>query len=135
MRKRPSISLKVKLAATLLTIVRPNERGELERVIPHEQARKMTADQVISLFHFDHWPIRHADGGPAAPWNLEPRPILEHRRKSAKIDAPQMAKSRRLAGARTEDAPQKPPKPKTVIPGSKASPWRKRMNGHVERRT
>ncbi|MDB5501230.1 MAG: hypothetical protein JWR89_1132 [Tardiphaga sp.] len=96
---RKSISLRTKLASALLTIVRPNDRGELERVIPHDMARQMSDDQIISLFHFDHYPIPHAHLGPDEAWNLEPRPIVEHRGVTAKIDVPRIAKAKRLAKA------------------------------------
>jgi hypothetical protein len=103
MSKRPHISLRTKLAAALLTIVRPDEHGRLVRVISHSDARKMTADQIISLYNFDHWPVRFADGGPCEPWNLEPRPIIEHRTKTAKKDAPEMKKARRIAKRRAAE--------------------------------
>lgn len=96
MSKRAHISDRTKLAATLLQMLRPNDAGQLVPVIPHEHARLMTADQIISLFHFDHYPLCKADGGPDEPWNLEPRPIREHREKTAKVDVPQMAKTRRV---------------------------------------
>lgn len=95
---RKPIPLKVKLAAALLTMKRPNEAGILVRVISYERAKKMTADQIIAEFHFDHYPIRHADGGPCEPWNIEPRPVAEHLKKTAEIDIPQLAKQKRLRG-------------------------------------
>jgi len=100
--KRPHISLKTKLAAALCTIVRPDETGRLVRVISHADAKKMTADQVLSVFTWDHYPIRFSDGGPCAHWNLEPRPILEHRHKTAKKDAPEMKKARKIAKRQAE---------------------------------
>jgi hypothetical protein len=51
----------------------------------------MTSAQIISLFEFDHYPIRAEAGGPALPWNLVPRLIRAHRRKTAKIDIPEIA--------------------------------------------
>jgi hypothetical protein len=62
--------------------------------IPHEHAKLMTAAQVISLFQFDHYPIRKADGGPDEPWNLRPLGIMAHRVKTAEKDAPEMARNR-----------------------------------------
>lgn len=56
----------------------------------------MTAHQIISLFQFDHCPIRHEAGGPDEPWNLEPRLIVPHRVKTATIDAPEIAKIKRV---------------------------------------
>ena len=102
MSKRPHISLKIKLAAALCTIVRPDETGRLVRVISHADAKKMTADQVLSVFTWDHYPIRFSDGGPCTHWNLEPRPILEHRHKTAKKDAPEMKKARKIAKRQAE---------------------------------
>ena len=83
---RDHIPLKVKLAAALLKL------GD----IPYSDARQMSADQICALYNFDHDPIRVADGGVSEPWNLTPRLIKEHRTKTAKIDVPQIAKSRRL---------------------------------------
>lgn len=102
MSPRAHIPLKVKLAAALLQMLRPDENGKLVPVIPHEDAKHMTADQIISLFNFDHTPIPKAHGGPDAPWNLEPRPILEHRRKTAKVDVPMIAKTDRIIDAQAE---------------------------------
>jgi hypothetical protein len=86
MAKRSHINMETKLAAALLS------RGE----IPYEDSKLMTASQICSLYHFDHHPIRVADGGETVPWNLTPRFIGEHRAKTAKIDQPQLAKQRRI---------------------------------------
>lgn len=102
---RRKLSLKAKLAATLLKL------GH----IPYEHSKQMTADQIISLFHFDHWPIRHADGGPDEPWNLEPRLIADHREKTAVIDVPQIAKGKRIRGE-TRNGPRR------KIP-ARVDPW------------
>lgn len=93
MSKRDHISLKTKLAAALL-MLRDDETGEL--LIAHEHAKLLVAEQIISLFQADHYPIRKDDGGPDEPWNLTFRLIVAHRKKTAKIDIPQMAKSARL---------------------------------------
>lgn len=90
------IPLKAKLASALLQMVRPNDKGEFERIIPHEDAKQMTDEQVISLFQFDHDPIREADGGQTIGWNLTPRLIVAHRIKTAKKDIPEMAKAKRI---------------------------------------
>jgi hypothetical protein len=68
-------------------------------LIPWEHAKQMTSAQIISLFHFDHYPIRHEAGGPSLPWNLVPRLIRAHRRKTAKIDQPEIAKIARVQAA------------------------------------
>jgi len=97
--KRPHISLTTKLAATLLEISHLRAKLDLarEEEIPYEDSKLMTAAQINSLFTFDHYPIRHVDGGPVEPWNLVPRFIGAHRTKTAKVDQPQIAKDRAIA--------------------------------------
>lgn len=73
-------SLSVKLAAALLAL--RDETGE--PLIPYEHAKLMTADQVASLFRFDHYPIRWTDGGPTLPWNIVPRLIAADKHKTFK---------------------------------------------------
>jgi len=79
--------LRIKLASALLAL------GD----IPHEHAKQMSAEQIISLYQFDHYPIRACDGGPFRPWNLRPLLIAEHRRKTAEIDHPAIAKDKRVS--------------------------------------
>ncbi len=62
----------------------------------------MSAEQIISLFAFDHYPIRHEAGGPDEPWNLQPRLILEHRIKTATVDVPEIAKIKRVTKKQEE---------------------------------
>lgn len=92
MSKRKAVPLEVKVAAALLML--KDEHGE--RLIPHEHAKLMSAGQILSLFHWDHYPVRHEDGGPDEPWNLTPRFAEAHREKTAKVDAPEAAKGRHL---------------------------------------
>lgn len=80
------MNLKIKLAATLLQL------GD----IPYDDGVQMTAEQIISLYQWDHFPVRKCDGGPDEPWNLVPRLIAEHRTKTATIDQPQIAKGKRI---------------------------------------
>lgn len=94
--KRKHISLKVKLASALLKMLKPDDAGVLRPVIPFDQAKSMTADQIISRFHFNHHPIPHACGGPDEPWNLDPEPSEHHREITAKIDIPRIAKEKRV---------------------------------------
>jgi hypothetical protein len=97
--KRAHISLKTKLAATLLNMLRSERTfaGEVwVPIIPHEEAKTLTADEIIARFHFDHYPIPHAQGGPDEPWNLTPMPTFDHKEKTAKIDVPQIAKTKRV---------------------------------------
>ena len=93
--------MKVQLAAMLLT-VRVEENGELVPFIDHDTAKLLTADQIISLFHKDHWPIRKEQGGPDLPWNIIFRPIMAHRHKTATKDIPEIAKGHRITAANEE---------------------------------
>jgi hypothetical protein len=126
--KRSHIPYATKLASALLTIVRPDETGKMVPVISYEESKKMTAEQVIARFRFDHYPIPHAQGGPDHHSNLVPRPVAEHDEKTAKIDVPQIAKTKRiakdvdahrarmLAKLTGEDPPPTARKPKSKIP-------------------
>lgn len=82
--RRRKIGTKTKLAAALLML------GH----IPYEDAKLMTADQIISLFHFDHG-ILHAFEPINEPWNLTPRLIKAHREKSRR-DTSIVAKAKRI---------------------------------------
>jgi hypothetical protein len=62
----------------------------------------MTEDQVLSIFHFDHYPTAKYQGGEDVHHNLVPRPIIEHRTKSARIDKPAFNKALRLSEAQEE---------------------------------
>jgi len=77
---------KLRLASALLA------RGE----IPYEQSKKMSNEQIIAHYEWDHYPVRKCDGGPDEAWNLVPRLIEAHRVKTATIDAPAIAKGRRI---------------------------------------
>lgn len=99
---RRHISLTTKLAAALLTIRRPNENGELVPVISFEEAQKLTDAEIIAKYHFDHYPIPHALGGPDRAWNLQPLPKDTHGEKTAKIDIPRIAKAKRIGKAEEE---------------------------------
>ena len=143
--RRKHIPLKTKLAAALCQMLRPNAEGNLEPVIDHESSKAMTEDQVLSVFNWDHYPVPKHRDGPDTHWNLTPRPIIEHRHKSATIDTPGAAKDARLDAKQTafrsrmlakigrveETKQEKTGRP---IDGSKRSPWKKKINGRVERR-
>lgn len=103
--------------------------------IPYNDAKLMTASQIISLYHFDHG-MRHAEEGPAVFWNYTPRLIQAHREKTNKIDLPEIAKNKRIIRAfdehkaamalkwiiptqRQEEAMSKP---RQKIP-QRANPW------------
>lgn len=102
MTARAHISLKEKLAAALCQMLCDDGTGKLVPVIPYDDAKRMTADQVLSLWRWDHYPVRHADGGPDKHFNLVPRLIREHREKTAKVDVPQIRKADRIR--RADDA-------------------------------
>jgi hypothetical protein len=79
--------------------------------IPFEHRKLMTAEQVLSLFNFDHDPLPHAKpfDGPNVHWNCTPRLIyggslagMGHREKTAKHDVPQIARARRLSEKQEE---------------------------------
>ena len=92
---RAHISLKTRLAAAVCALLD----------IPHEHAELMHEDQVLSLVQWDHYPVRYADGiklgkSPADlnhHSNIQPLPIMAHRKKTSSVDIPQMAKSERCA--------------------------------------
>jgi hypothetical protein len=88
--KRKPPSMAEKLASALLELQRL--RGD---PIPREHAKMMSAEQINSLFQFDH-AHRHANGGSTHPTNLTPLLIGEHREKTAKVDVPELAKGDRL---------------------------------------
>lgn len=70
-------------------------------IIPYSDAKKMTEDQLLSLWHFDH-NILHETGHPDRDkfWNLTPMLIQPHREKT-KHDAAIIAKGRRIRGKLT----------------------------------
>lgn len=93
MSDRDHISLKTTLAAAICQLLG----------IPHEHAKLMTADQVISLIARDHYPIRRDDGLKLGMTveevdhhsNIFIRSIMAHRTKTADIDQPAIAKTKR----------------------------------------
>jgi hypothetical protein len=85
-RARKEPTLRDKLAAAL------RELGG----IPFDHAKLMTADQIISLFQFNHV-LYHAQDGSDEHWNLEPMFIRAHRKITAERDVPQIAKTRRIS--------------------------------------
>jgi predicted acylesterase/phospholipase RssA len=77
--------------------MRPTADGGWTKIIPFSQAQRMTDDEIIACFHFNHFPIPHSQGGPDCAWNLDPMPVAEHQEVTAKKDIPQIAKTKRLA--------------------------------------
>jgi 5-methylcytosine-specific restriction protein A len=82
----------------------------------------------------ERWEVSHriplAAGGEDAPENRFPVHYKCHRRQTSEVDAPLIAKTRRqrqkAIGIRSTSRP---------MPGSKASGWKRRMDGTTERRT
>lgn len=122
MSQRKHLSLKTRLAAALLQMKRMDENGQIVRVIPHQEAKTLTADQIISRFQFDHYPIPHAEGGPDEPWNIDPSPTPEHREKTAKVDVPTIAKSKRVRAKQAAHAAAMEP---DAEPPRRRSRWAK----------
>jgi hypothetical protein len=100
MPPRKGIPMKTKLCAALCSLVH-EEDGQLVPVIPRDEAKKLTEDEVLARFEFDH-AVHHAIGGAEQHWNLTPRAKAHHRQKTAKQDIPQIAKTKRLEKATEE---------------------------------
>src|SRR5260370_23984147 len=84
--KRKHISLKTKLAAALSQLF-----------LTHQEARLASEEEVLKLVNWEHYPIPHAHRGPDTHWNLVPTLRAAHREKTAKIDVPQIAKTKRIS--------------------------------------
>lgn len=87
MTARARINMETKLASALLAL------GH----VPYDDAKKMSAAQLCSLYHFDHG-ILHGVEINNEFWNLTPRLISPHREKS-RTDTGIVAKIKRLARA------------------------------------
>lgn len=131
--RRHHLSLTTKLASALLHMVRQDEDGKFVPVIPHTEAKTMTADEIVARFDFDHV-VFHAIGGDIRPSNLTPRLRAEHRDKTAKVDIPAIAKVKRLSKseeefrARITARDRGEPKPTGKIP---SRPWSKRQRSEA----
>ncbi len=93
-RRDPNLTEKLASALAELTWLRGDP-------IPIEHLRQMSAEQICSLFEWDHARRVH-DGGDNHPLNLTPRFPEPHGEKTAKIDVPQIRKGQRLAAAQDE---------------------------------
>jgi hypothetical protein len=97
-RPRKKISDSTKLASALRELamtLRVEKDGQLVPAITHQQAKSMSGKEIEALWHFDH-NIPHAIGGTDDHWNLTPRLVDDHRAKTAKLDVPQIAKTKRI---------------------------------------
>jgi 5-methylcytosine-specific restriction protein A len=79
------------------------------------------------------WEVDHiipvALGGSPHPDNLQVLCAACHGSKTSRRDTPALAKAKRVR-ARHLGATR----PDTILPGSRRSPWKKRVDGRVERR-
>ena len=98
-RRKPP-SLREKLAAVLVTWMAPDADGKLCRVISQDEARTMSADDVLRRFDWDHvFPV--ALGGDNRPLNLQPLPVPAHKiktRRDRKNISKQNRREKRAAG-------------------------------------
>jgi hypothetical protein len=95
--KRKYISWKTKCAAAVLHAMAVQERFGLYPQRWYDDAKKMTEDQFLSLFQWDHYPHLHESEHPDRDqfWNLAPMLIRDHSLKT-KADAKVIAKGRRI---------------------------------------
>lgn len=89
MTRRAHISDRTKLAALVCELL----------AIPHEHQLLMHQDHVLSLVHWDHYPVPKALGGSDRFSNLRALLVATHRVITAKRDVPTIAKVKRLARA------------------------------------
>jgi hypothetical protein len=131
--KRKHISWKTRCAAALLSTFQCRNM--------YDDAKQMTEDQFLSLFHWDHnilYETGHEDRDQF--WNLTPMLIKKHREKT-KQDARVIAKSRRirakfppLAQIKHEGKPYDPWKPARIRSRGFDKTLRKKMDGTVVKR-
>jgi len=109
-RRKPP-TLRQKLASALLLMVRhdgfhDDGQARYVPVIPFEEARQLTADEIIARFEFDHG-VYVTWGGSNHPTNLTPRLVPIHRAKT-KRDRKNIDKVRRADKRRTGKKPKRP---------------------------
>lgn len=100
-RARGYISFKTKLVAALCQM-RHEVDGKWELILTHDEAKALSEDQILSIFHWDHDPIPHAEGGEDTHYNLTPKLIPGHKKKTATVDVPGIAKRKRVATGHIE---------------------------------
>ena len=135
-------NLSTQVACLLLEVLDRRGQG-----ISYQDAKKMTVKEICALVRWDHV-VHDVWGGTLHPTNLVPRLVAESRKRAATKDIPEIAKSKRIQRKRAA-APltravermiaidvrgEKADRPKAVMPGSKASPWKRKLNGKTERR-
>ena len=137
-RPRKHIRADERVAAALSMLLPADQRDAM-------RANRVQARAVLRLFHFDHVQL-HALGGADSWWNLTPLQVGVHMVKSAR-DTSIVAKVDRIIareGGHREamDRLLKPTKRTTghpgrvarPFPGGRASGWRRKVDGTVERR-
>ncbi len=113
-RKQPN--LREQLAAALLQLS--------GCPITYQEARELTAKQIIARHQLHHWTYVAVLGGSNHPTNMSWMATAAHRARTTKIDIPAIAKLKRHGRKRKGPS----------MPGSKDSPFKKRMDGTTERR-
>lgn len=134
-RDRKHITPKTKLAAAI---------GAL--FLTYDERKLLSEDQVLSLVHWDHDPIPHAEDGTDDHFNLTPALIGGHRVKTATVDIPGIAKRKRvseaeqafrnrlLAKTQPDAAQVVPSRPKRTMQ-SRPFQQKGRKHGHSKKRT
>lgn len=145
-KRRPNASERI--AASLLAI----KQGDVW-LIPEPLRSNGTAKEICAYVQFHHDVTPQALGGTSAPQNLTPLSIADHAHETATKTIPMIAKVRRVSAKQeefrrrmlakvgiTDHQDERQPRkhkhawPSRPIDGSKDSPWKKRMDGRVERR-
>ncbi len=96
MTKQYHISLLSNYAAALCNQRVKDDDGNWVQAISHDDAKRMTAAQVASLFEVDHV-VPIAIGGSDHHSNIVPRLIGEHRNKTHTVDRPAIRREARLS--------------------------------------
>lgn len=114
-RRHPNMS--EKLASALLEL---QHLRALVYKLPHDhviafsEAQQMTAAQINSLFRADH-SIHHAWGGSCHPCNITMRLIKASREHTAKVDAKQISKVKRISKRPERLMPVRIPQPTSDV--------------------
>lgn len=108
--KRPHINLKTKLCSALCELLRYDEDAkQWVKIIPYEEAKRLTEDEILARFDWHHFPIPKAHDGPDTHWNIQPVTKPEHKVITDTIDKPRIAKVKRLRGETCAGPRQKIP--------------------------
>jgi 5-methylcytosine-specific restriction protein A len=88
----------------------------------------------LPIFPGQKWEVSHeiplAIGGADTPENRRPAHYKCHRERTAKFDAPRIAKTKRQRQKNYGIGKARGP----IMPGSRASGWKRKMDGTTERR-